>query len=134
MRIFLSLEPSGNASVPNSKTWLHNLYEPLLDLGHEVYLARIDEAAKLLNVKCGTNLFKEKFSEYILQTFKKEHHKKQFDFFLSYFRDDHIDLLLIDEIKKLGVPTANFSCNNTHQFYLTKNIATHYDFNLHSEK
>ena len=41
---------------------------------------------------------------------------------------------LYDEIKKMGVPTANFSCNNTHQFYLTKEIAPYYDFNLHSEK
>lgn len=37
-------------------------------------------------------------------------------------------------MKKHGVPTANFSCNNTHQFYLTQKIAPHFDFNLHSEK
>jgi len=134
MRIFLSLYPSGNASVPNSQTWLHNLYEPLLDLGHEVYLVRIDKTAKLLNAKNGTSIFKEKFSDYILQTIKKEHSKKKFDLFFSYFTDKHIFPEVIDEIKKIGVPTANFSCNNMHQFYLTKNIAPHFDYNLHSEK
>ncbi len=134
MRIFLSLSPSGNASVPSSQTWLHNLYEPLLDLGHEVYLLRIDEAAKYLKAKKTTKKFKEKFSEYLLKTFKEEHKKRRFDFFLSYLTDRNIFPEVIDEIKKIGVPTANFSCNNTHQFYLTKNIAPHFDYNLHSEK
>lgn len=134
MRIFLSLLPSGNASVPGSLTWLHNLYEPLVDLGHEVCLLRIDEAEKIINVKYGTKHFKESFSDYLLTQFNEEHNKKNFDFFLSYFQDKHIFPFVIDQIKKSGVPTANFSCNNTHQFHLTKEIAPHYDFNLHSEK
>jgi len=134
MRIFLSLLPSGNASVAGSETWLHNLYEPLIDLGHDVCLFRIDEAAKILNVKYGTKKFRESFSDYLLTKFKEEHNKKKFDFFLSYFQDKHIFPSVIDQIKKSGVPTANFTCNNTHQFYLTKDIAAHYDFNLHSEK
>jgi len=66
MNIFLSLHPSGNSSVPNSMTWYYNLYEPLLDLGHEVYLIRIDETAKLLNVKFATSKFKEKFSNNVV--------------------------------------------------------------------
>lgn len=134
MRIFLSFLPSGNTSIPDSMTWLHNLYEPLLDLGHDVYLLRIDDAAKYLKVKQRTKVFKEKFSDYLLRTIKKEHAKRKLDFFFSYFTDSTIFPSVIDEIKKLGVPTANFSCNNTHQFYLTKNIASHYDYNLHSEK
>ena len=40
MRIFLVLHPSGNNAVPGSMTWYRNLYEPLLDLGHDVYLMR----------------------------------------------------------------------------------------------
>lgn len=134
MRIFLSLLPLGNSSVPGSKTWLNNLYEPLLDLGHDVFLVRIDEAAEYLKVKRGTPKFKDKFSEYILQSFKKEYTVQKFDLFISYFWDNYIHAQVIDEIKEMGVPTANFSCNNTHQFYLTKNIAPHYDYNLHSEK
>ena len=123
MRIFLSLTPSGNASVPNSLTWLHNLYEPLIDLGHEVFLFRIDEASKVLKVKCGSKTFKEEFSDYLLTKFNKEHNKKNFNLFLSYFCDKHIFASVVEQIKKSGVPTANFSCNNTHQFYLTKEIA-----------
>ena len=40
----------------------------------------------------------------------------------------------IDEIKNTSVLTCNFSCNNTHQFYLTEKIAPHFDYNLHSER
>ncbi len=126
--------PSGNASVPGSLTWIQNLYEPLLDLGHEVFLLRIDEAAKVINAKYSTKKFKELFSEYLLAKFREEHKKNHFDFFLSYFTDKLIFPSVIDQINKSCVPTANFSCNNTHQFYLTKDIAQHYDFNLHSEK
>ena len=134
MRIFLSMSPSGNANVPESKTWLHNLYEPLLDLGHDVFLVNIDKAARYLNVDRRSTSFKDKFSNYVLKIFKDENKNNQFDLFLSYFTDNTIYPDVIDEIKRESVPTANFSCNNTHQFYLVGKISPHYDFNLHSEK
>jgi hypothetical protein len=40
----------------------------------------------------------------------------------------------LDEIRKSGVPTCNFSCNNAHQFYLVDELSLHFDYNLHSEK
>jgi hypothetical protein len=45
-----------------------------------------------------------------------------------------VDLSVIDEIRKTGVPACNFSCNNAHQFYLVKELSPHFDCNLHSEK
>lgn len=45
-----------------------------------------------------------------------------------------IEVDAIDEIRRLGVPTCNFSCNNAHQFYLVQNVSPHFDYNLHSEK
>jgi len=134
MRIFLVLKPSGNQSVSNSLTWLHNLYEPLLDLGHDVYLVRVDTVAKEYSLRIRKGLFKQIFSQILLEKFKKEYLKKPFDFFLSYLTDLDVETSVIDEIKRCGVPTANFSCNNTHQFYLTKIIAPHFEYNLHSEK
>ena len=38
MRIFQLLEANANTAVAGNQTWLRNLYEPLLDLGHEVVL------------------------------------------------------------------------------------------------
>lgn len=134
MRIFLVLHPSGNASVPGSMTWYRNLYEPLLDLSHDVYLLRIDEAEDKLGVNRRAESFLGKFSQYLLNTFQEEHIKKPFDLFFSYLRDSDIETSCIDEIKKHAMPTVNFSCNNIHQFYLTKKIAPHFDYNLHSEK
>jgi len=134
MRIFLVLKASGNSSVPDSNTWLHNLYEPLVELGHSVFLVRIEVVERILNIKLGTDKYREKFSEFILDTFKVENKKNRFDLFFSYLTDSHIYHEVIDKIKRLGTPTANFSCNNTHQFYLTENISPHFDYNLHSEK
>ena len=134
MHIFLTLSPSGNRSVPGSMTWYRNLYEPLLDLGHDVYLLRIDEAECKLGVNRRSESFQGKFSQYLLNTFQNENKKKSFDLFFSYLRDSEVETSCIDEIKKDGVPTTNFSCNNIHQFYLTEKIASHFDYNLHSEK
>ena len=134
MKIFLVLHPSGNASVPGSMTWYRNLYEPLLDLGHDVYLMRMDLMAEQLDVKWRTEQFKSKFSQKLLETFKSKNEKKPFDLFLSYVTDPDIEEACAREIAKTGIPTANFSCNNTHQFYLTQGIAPYFDYNLHSEK
>ena len=134
MRIFLILSPSGNMSVPGSMTWYYNLYEPLKDLGHDVCFIRKDRLSDSIKTKTGTQDYKNKMGQKLFEIFKLEHSKKPFDFFLSYFTDSDVDKDLICEIKKTGVPTANFSCNNTHQFYLTKNIAPFFDYNLHSEK
>jgi spore maturation protein CgeB len=113
-------------------TWLRNLYEPLCDLGHDVHLLRIDLVENALGGR-QTADFRSTFSEKLLTEFKHEHKKRPFDFFLSYFRDSDVDPSCIDEISRAGVPTANFSCNNVHQFYLTRQIAPHFDYNLHSE-
>lgn len=134
MRIFLVLHPSGNASVPGSMTWYRNLYEPLLDLGHDVYLMRMDLMAEQLGAKWRTKEFKDQFSQKLLETFKSENERKPFDLFLSYVTNLDIEETCAKEIAKTGIPTANFSCNNIHQFYLTQRIAPYFDYNLHSEK
>lgn len=134
MRIFLTLHPSTNLSVPGSMTWYHNLYEPLLDLGHEVMLFRMDEIAKKHNTKFRSNKFKEYYSNELDATFIKEHTMKPFDLFFSYLTNQDVEEEALQCIRKMGVPMANFSCNNTHQFYLIETISQYFDFNLHSEK
>jgi spore maturation protein CgeB len=134
MRIFLTLYPFSNKYVPDSLTWYRNFYEPLIDLGHDVFLLRIDEVARSLRLSIGSKRLKERFTDILFDTFTKEHKKKSFDFFLSYLCDDDIYAECIDNIRALGVLTANFSCNNTHQFHLVEKISSHYDINLHSEK
>lgn len=134
MRIFLALHPSGNLSVPGSMTWYHNLYEPLIDLGHEVVLLRLDQVAKKHNIRFRGSKFKEVFSNELVIAVKNEHFVKPIDLFFSYLTDKDIDTGALKAIKSLSVPMVNFSCNNTHQFSLVENISSLFDFNLHSEK
>ncbi len=133
MRIFLAISPASTWGVKNNQTWLRALYEPLVDLGHDVYLFRNDLIEKQIKPKIGSQRFQSVFSQKLLDIFKKEN-TQPFDLFFSYFIDRQIDPLCIDDIKKTGVLTCNFSCNNTHQFYLTEKIAHRFDYNLHSEK
>ncbi len=134
MRIFLVLHPSGNMSVPGSLTWYKNLYEPLLDLEHDVFLLRLDDYCTSNNLGFRTAAYKEQLSNDIVEIFKKEHKREPFDLFFSYFTKDDIFPEVITEIKKLGLPTLNFSCNNTHQFYLVEGLAKVFDYSLYSEK
>ena len=134
MRIFLVLHPSGNLSVPGNTTWLKNLYEPMLDLGHEIYLLRLDEFCKQQKVIFRSNEYKERLSDYLVEIFKKEHTKKKFDIFFSYLTFLDVHTQTVKTISETGVCTMNFSCNNTHQFYLVEELAKAYEYNLYSEK
>lgn len=134
MRIFLAISPESTWGVNNSKTWMRSLYEPLLDLGYDVFLFRNDIALNKIRKRYFSKFDKFEFSELVLMEFKKQHKKNPFDLFFSYFTDKIIDSSFINEIKKHGVLTCNYSCNNTHQFYLINNISKYYDYNLHSEK
>jgi spore maturation protein CgeB len=134
MRIFLVLHPSGNLAVPGSMTWYKNLYEPLVELGHDVFFLRLDQLAAQWNTKFRSAKFKSRLSHTLLTVLRAEHAKKVFNLFFSYFTDLDIEAQVVAEIKKLNIPAVNYSCNNTHQFHLVEKISPHYDFNLHAEK
>jgi spore maturation protein CgeB len=132
MRIFQLLEATSNAAVPDSRTWYRNLYEPLIDLHHDVLLFPVTEGRRAMQE--GDAAARGRFSEKLVAAFRTEHERRPFDLFFSYVMDGMIETAAIDEIRSAGVPTCNFSCNNTHQFDLVDEISPHFDFNLHSEK
>jgi spore maturation protein CgeB len=109
-----------------NETWLRNLYEPLIDLGHDVYLLKIEELELLNKYNNLTHL--------IEKVFEFENKRKKFDLFFSYLMEGMVDPLLIKYISDCGVISCNFSCNNIHQFNLVENLSKFYDFNLFSEK
>lgn len=131
MRIFEVIESSSNSSV-SSLAWYRNLYEPLIDMGHEVILFPAEEGRRAMQ-KQDVEI-KARFSQNLLDKFHQEHSRKPLNLFFSYLMDGMVDVGVIDEVRKTGVPTCNFSCNNTHQFDLVHDISLHFDFNLHSEK
>jgi spore maturation protein CgeB len=78
--------------------------------------------------------YRARFSEELENSFLQAHKQKPFDLFFSYLMDGMVNPGVIDKIRKMGVPTCNFSCNNIHQFYLIDELSPHFDYNLHSEK
>ena len=132
MRIFQIIESSTNTAIPTNKTWYRNLYEPLIERGHDVFLFSASEGRLAMSDKEG--VLRAKFSQKLLDVFKKEHEKNPFSLVFAYLMDGMIETNVIDEIRKTGVITCNFSCNNAHQFYLVDEFSPHFDLNLHAEK
>jgi spore maturation protein CgeB len=132
VRIFQVFDESTNTAVPGSNTWYRNLYEPLLDLGCTVTFlsARAGRVARQKNDPA----LRARFTEELLRTFKAGQRKSGYDLFFAYLSDGMVDPQFLDEVKKQGVPTCNFSCNNTHQFDLVRDLAPRFDYSLHSER
>ncbi len=132
MRIFQTITFNSTSSLNENRTWYNNLYEPLIDMGHDVFLLPADEGryAMLQN----NSYLRDLFSDKLITIFKREHKRKAFNCFFSYLYDGMINCSVIDEISDMGVITFNFSCNNTHQFNLVKKLSPYYNVNLHSEK
>src|ERR1035438_8219144 len=132
MRIFAVLPSSPNSSLPQSVTWYRNLGEPLLDLGHDVVFLPVDDGIEARRTRSRSK--RQIFSERMVDRFKTEHARRPFDLFLGYVMEGMVEPSAIDEIRRLGVPCCNFSCNNIHQFSLVAELSCHFDYNLHSER
>jgi spore maturation protein CgeB len=130
MRILQLIESAGNAAV-TSQSWLRNLHEPLLDLGCDVDLISTNPARAAWRSRNTRKL--AEFNDRVLTHFRKEHARAPFDLLFAYVVDGMLDPAVIAEIRRAGVVTVNFSCNNCHQFYLVREISQHFDYNLHSE-
>ena len=132
LRIFQVFEASANAMLPTNRTWYRNLHEPLLDLGHDVFLYPAEPGRRALWEN--DSALRTRFSEALYATFLAQHRKAPFDLFFAYLVDGMVDAAVIDRVREQGVATSNFSCNNVHQFGLVSGHARQYDFSLHAEK
>jgi spore maturation protein CgeB len=132
LRIFQVLEAFANSAIKSNRTWLRNLHEPLLEMGHDVVLFSPEEGRRAAVHDDAKG--RARFSEKLLDAFRREHNREPFDLFFTYLIDGMVDVGAIDEIRRAGVVTCNFSCNNAHQFYLVEEISPHFAYNLHSEK
>lgn len=132
LRIFQVISAKANSSIASNRTWYRNLYEPLIEMGHEVVLFPADEGELAMTRK--DKRLQANFSQRLLDKYQQEHAKKPVDLFFAYLKEGMIEPGVIKGIGKAGVPTCNFSCNNTHQFYLVEQLSPQFDYNLHSEK
>jgi len=132
MRIFQILEASANTAVGGNRTWYRNLYEPLVEMGHEVVLFSAEVGRQAMQRQ--DRQARADFSQRLLETFRQEHAQKPFELIFAYLMDGMVDTDVLDLLRQTGVPTCNFSCNNAHQFDLVDEISPHFDYNLHAEK
>ena len=51
MRVFQVIEGSANNRLPANRTWYHNLYEPLVELGVEVVSFPAEEGRRAMVIR-----------------------------------------------------------------------------------
>jgi spore maturation protein CgeB len=66
-------------------------------------------------------------NERLLQAFQSALRKGPIDLFYGYLYSSVAYPETIDVIRRHGIPTVNFSCNNVHQFELLEEIAPRFD-------
>jgi spore maturation protein CgeB len=130
-RIFLAL--GGQAStIKGSKMWIRNLFDPLIELNHEVYLLDIDDYVLQRSCIPMSLRAKEVLSNDLVKVFLKEHEKTKFDLFLGYLHNGQIEPDVLKDIKK-NVFTVNYT-TNPHQFAMYEDIARVVDLNIVSHQ
>ena len=116
MRIFQILGATTNAAVPGNRVWLRYLHESLIEMGHDVVLFPTDEGRRAM-VTDDAGL-RADYSHLLAEAFREEHARRPVDLVFAYLMDGMVEPAAIDEIRAVGVPACNFSCNNIHQFHL----------------
>lgn len=132
MRIFQVIESSANTRVKANQTWQHNLYEPLVEMGMDVFSYPAEAGRRAMEQK--STSMRVDFSQQLLNTFRSEHARQPFDLVFTYLMDGMVETSALSELHRSGVPTCNFSCNNIHQFDLVDEISPYFDYNLHAER
>ncbi len=110
-------------AVPRS-AWVDlNLRRSLEDMGHQ--LVRFDFPGWPDDADPGwAQTGKPRTNQRLLEAVR---HAAPFDLFFGYFYSSVAYPETIEQIRKSGVPTVNFSCNNVHQFDLVREIAPRFD-------
>lgn len=140
MKIFFASDTTPNPNF-QSNLWRNNLYQPLVDLGHEVEEFQYDMRQTFQNLnsqdskqKAFIDKNRPKLSNELLHQIRAEHAEKPIDLFFSYFYDACVLPETIDDIKALGIKTVNWYCNGSYQLHLVSEISPHYDWCLVPEK
>lgn len=140
LRIFYATETSPNAEF-RSNIWRNNLYESLVDLGHDVVEFSYDLNETFRHVD-KTNPAHRAFirknrpvvTAELLRQVRAAHASKPVDLFFSYFYDACVLPEALDEIRAMGITTVNWYCNGSYQLHLVEEISPHYDWCLVPEK
>ncbi len=140
MRIFYASDKSPNAAF-HSELWRSNLYQSLVDLGHDVVEFDYDLAETFRHPnthdpkqKAFIAANRPRVTAELLRQVKAAHATQPIDLLFTYFYDACVLPEAIDEIKALGIVTVNWYCNGSYQLHLVSEISPHYDWCLVPEK
>lgn len=142
MRIFYAADSTPNALFEfDSKLWRCNLYQSLVECGHDVIEFDYDLRETFLHLdstqrgeKDFIKVNRPKLTAELLGQVRKAHREKPLDLFFSYFYDACVLPEGIEEIKRLGIVTVNWYCNGSFQMHLVSEISPHYDWCLVPEE
>jgi spore maturation protein CgeB len=144
LRIFYAAGASPNAyHIGESTLWKSNLFDSLVDMGHEVVPFSRDVTWHFTQYRDyqTSPREREKFLEYksylqkeLLREIAAEHGREKLDIFFSYFWSEICDPETVEAIRALGITTVNWYCNGSYQFELVAGLAPHYDWCLVPEK
>jgi spore maturation protein CgeB len=118
MRIFFA--------VPRSAWVDANLRRSLEDMGHELVRFTFPGWPSDADPRWRTR-GKPRTSERLLEAFARARASGPLDLFFGYLYGSVVYPETIDQVRRAGVPTVNFSCNNVHQFELVESIAPRFD-------
>lgn len=141
MRIFYASAESPFAGI-SSQIWRNNLYQTLVDMGHEVFEFTYDHMAETFRHLDASNPESRRFiaenrprlSAELFRQISELHRLTPIKLFFSYFYDSCIEPETLEKIKALGIVTINWYCNASYQLHLVSEISPHYDYCLVPEK
>ncbi len=140
MRIFYASDTTPNALL-RSNLWRGNLYQPLVDLGHDVVEFDYDltETFRHLDTENPAHQTfiarnRPRVTAELLRQIRAAHAASPLTLFFSYFYDACVLPSALDEIRAMGITTVNWYCNGSYQLHLVREIAPHYDWCLVPEK
>lgn len=140
MRIFYASDTTPNVLL-RSTLWRDNLYQPLVDLGHDVVEFDYDlsETFRHLDTENPAHQAfiaqnRPRVTAALLRQIRAAHAIQPITLFFSYFYDACLLPDAVDEIKAMGITTVNWYCNGSYQLRLVREIAPRYDWCLVPEK
>jgi spore maturation protein CgeB len=130
LTIFLVIGNAATGGV-DSKIFIRNVYDTLINMGHNVTLVPFADLLKEYNplIHIGQSK-KEYLSSEILKSYRQNKKKVMYDVFLSFLAESVIIPEMFEELKG-EIYTINYT-TNYHQFEdLHKNIAPHISLNTY---
>jgi spore maturation protein CgeB len=140
MRIFCAVRHSTDPRLYHGGLWSSNFYPALRELNCEIVESQTDllPTSRFMSIADDftpeEEVMRAQTTERIVDEIREAKRNGPVHLFLSYFYNAHFDATGFDEIRRLGIPSVNFYCNNIHQFAQVAAVAAHADFSWHPER